>query len=92
MKTLLGIIVGLVLMSLISCDSRPQVVVTESQYNRLYKDSVPQLLMVNGENYPVFQGSDGHYYYTMYIATGAYTGATRAFHLGGCPTCKKQNK
>lgn len=70
-------------------DSKP-IVITEDQYKKLYVDSGAPLLMVNNDTYPVYLGSDGHYYYTVYIATGAYTGHERPFHLGGCNTCKKQ--
>lgn len=79
--------------TIMSCsDSNTITITTKNKLNDLTKDSTVSQLIVNGESYSVVRGNDGHDYYLMYIATGAYTGYDRPFHLPSCDLCKRYDK
>ncbi len=77
---------------LTSCSNKKGIVITKDNYKTLINNSNPAALVVNDIVYPVRIGSDGHYYYLVYIAVGANLAYDRPLHLGGCPTCKNQSK
>lgn len=87
MKKLL--VLSTFIIGLMSCDDNNKVTITKQQYKVLTHDSIPDVLIVNGEEYPIVKGSDGHQYYLMVIATGAYTAYHRPFHLPSCELCQK---
>lgn len=89
MKKLLTI---LFVVGLFACNDKDTVTITKDQLKALTKDSTDWELKFGDESYPIAKGSDGHDYYFIYIATGAYTGGNRPFHLPSCRLCKKYDK
>jgi len=80
MKKILLLI--LTMIALISCKDKSE------DKGVIYIKVEPKRLTVGEEKYIIEQASDSCEYYSMYIATGAYTGANRYFHYPQCSYCK----
>lgn len=70
------------LMILISCGKTETVTTVQPNYVKSFK--------VGGETYEVVKATDSCEYYSMDIATGAYTKETRYFHYPQCSYCKNK--
>lgn len=70
----------------ISCEDNSKVEISTEEYNKL-KDINKQFFTVNDESYEIFNGSDGHQYYGVLIATGNYSNTTHYFHYVDCKKC-----
>lgn len=80
--------------TMISCSDN-NISISKEEYRKLKSDTTrsvyPKTFKVDEAEYNISLGSDGHEYYSMYIATGGYSGHERHFHYPDCVKCIKKD-
>ena len=84
----------LVSVLLFSCGNN-EVTISKEEYNKLKgvkHSEYPKSLKLNGEDYSIILGSDGHEYYNQIVGKSGYATGDIWLHYIGCKKCVNSAK